>query len=145
MTFTQRCSHCFLSVLLCMCGRRLPWSARLFEHPPLLHRVIVVMYELTGCLTFSDLRNAFNEHVVTCTEAWSVLSSFCQRVFANWIGTLKQGFFLSGAIFCSTIANFFVALLFKEAQKLDLFSFNSFGSCFVLVLKHAFYFKFAFH
>lgn len=79
------------------------------------------MYELTGCLTFSDLRNAFGERVVTCAEVWSVLSSFCQRVFANWIGTLKQGSFLSGAIFCSTIANFFVALLFKEAQKLKIY------------------------
>lgn len=52
------------------------------------------MYELTGCITVSDLRNAFNQHVVVmCTEAWSVLTSFCRRVFANWMETrlLPQG------------------------------------------------------
>lgn len=60
--FTQQCFSLFFP--LCVGRGEMPWCASLLEGSPLLHRVyIVVIYELTRCLTLSDHSNTLDQHL----------------------------------------------------------------------------------
>lgn len=131
VTFTQRCS------LFSLCFALYVWQT------------VALVCSIVWAFTFIAQGNSSCNvwayrvsHILRPRECFhsacyvhrDVVSAFfiLPMCFANWMGTLRQGFFLREGVFCSTMLVFFcfplVCYFFKEAQKLDLFLLTGLGA-----------------